>query len=529
MSRSTISDLPANVEQRRGLRPTALHVAALLGICALAAWLRVYFADAEPSYDELWHLALTTGRGTPMGQFGSDVVVQRPWSQTSLANAPPAWAIWTSMRDVLHPPLYIFLLRGWRAAFGDGDAAARALSNVCSIVAIVFSYAAVRLATGRGVALLVALALACSPTQIWFGQEMRSYAMLTGIAAIALWLMTRIEVRGPTRGRAIALGIAPLALLLTHYFAAGAAAGIAVYGFARLGRHRKGFTVALVSGALVYAVAWLPFAIQQLRFLSTGDSFVTGGNSGIGYVLLSAAVVPWRLLIDRPLDVAPFAVAFGLLFIVPWPLARRRLPALWPWAIWLTSSVAALAVLDVVRHTGQLGGLIRYAAVATPAVLPVAVGCAWAIDRRLAYALAATLAFACAIHRASNVGIDVESPGFERAAIEVARRAAPGEALITYHGDAASYCGYLFQLHCSHVPGFFPRPIVDLSQPMTPAIRQQLPRRAWLLAATGGEPLDVLIPDSRVLWSRAVELNVTLTYLELSAIAPEPASAPAGP
>src|SRR5688572_22442482 len=66
-----------------GGRVTAIgvEVVALAAVLLLAAWLRVAYADEFGSYDELWNLALTTGHGTPFGQYGTDVIEFHPRRQ----------------------------------------------------------------------------------------------------------------------------------------------------------------------------------------------------------------------------------------------------------------------------------------------------------------------------------------------------------------------------------------------------------------------------------------------------------------
>lgn len=506
-----------------------LEVVALVAVLLLAAWLRVAYADEFGTYDELWNLALTTGHGTPFGQYGTDVINFHPRLQTSLADKLPAWKCWTTLDYILHPPLYILTLRFWRDAFGEGDAAARAYSNLWSLVAILFSFLTVRATMGRVLGLLAALALAMAPTQVYFGQEMRSYSMLIAIGCVGLWLMTRIEKLGPSRRRAVALALVPFALLMVHYFAFGAALAIAAFGFWRLVGHRRTFAVTLATTAVVYAAIWLPFALRQLKAIDTGDSFLHVPYRDWSREFQFFIAGPIRQLIDRPLNRDRTLLFTGLAFVVPW-LVARRLPALRPWTLWLCATLFGLLLLDVARQSEHLA-YVRYTAAASPAVVPVLIGTAWAIRRWAGYAVAVLLVLASGVYLNANVGVAADSPGFGHVARAVARRAGPGEAIITYHGDGPFWSGRVIQLHLSHEPGFFPRPIIDLSKPMPRELEDQLPRRSWLIALAYRGPIEAVVPGARVVSARSVDDGIDLYELALPPLAaPTTAStSPASP
>ena len=487
-------------------------------ILAFAAFLRVRYTDEFGSFDELWNLALTTGHGTPFGQFGTDVIEWHPRSQTSLVDALPAWHIWNTLDLVLHPPLYLVTLRAWRALFGEGDWPAHAYSIVWSLGAIVLAFGAIRETLGRSLALAAALIMAVAPTQVYYGQEIRSYSMLTAIGCGALWLMTRIETRGPTRRLALALGVAPFAMLMVHYFAFGSAIAMVAFGAWRLREHRRPFLVTVAVTAVVYAIIWLPFALRQVHALDTGDSFTHVAHRSWSRELIFLVGGPIRQLIDRPFDQDRVMLLTGVVLVAPWFLIRR-LPGLRPWAMWLCGTLGGLLLLDAARDSEQIA-YVRYTAAATPAVLPLMIGAAWAARRWAGWAMAGLLLLASAIYLNANIGVAADSPGFGGIARAVAARVGPGDAIVTYRGSSLKYAGEVIQLHLSHQPGLFPRPIVDLSRPMTQALTDQLPRRVWLIGVATEEPIDVIVPGARTLWGRGVDTSIMLYQLELPPLAP---------
>lgn len=118
-----------------------------------------------------------------------------------------------------HPPLYYTLLHYWILLFGDTQGAARALSALCSALALPLCYGASRYLLPTRTALLATLLLALSPFQLRYAQEVRMYALLTLTAATALYCLMRVlfdkraeHQRWPWLG----LALAQTAVMLTH-------------------------------------------------------------------------------------------------------------------------------------------------------------------------------------------------------------------------------------------------------------------------------------------------------------------------
>src|SRR2546421_11359528 len=112
-------------------RYTWRDLGLLLLILAVAATLRISRASyGSLTFDEQWHLELSTGRGSPHVRLPDDKLIPSAPAVTSLVDAPPWWKVWTNMDFVVHPPLYCVLLRIWREIFGGGDIPAHLFSIV---------------------------------------------------------------------------------------------------------------------------------------------------------------------------------------------------------------------------------------------------------------------------------------------------------------------------------------------------------------------------------------------------------------
>lgn len=492
---------------------TALDIALLAGVLVFACVLRIWNIDHDLSFDELWHLATTPGLGSPLGKFPNDVLLSGLPSQTGLDHAAPFWMVWTHMDGVLHPPLFCLSLRLWRDTFGQSDLAAHLYSTFWSMIAIGFLFATTRLALDRWAALIVGVGTAISQVQIYYAQEVRSYQLLIAIASYALWVMMRIEKLGPTRQRAVVLAALTFPLLLTHYFAAGAAIAIGVYGLLRLRGQRIAFIATGALSGLIYLFAWVPFALRQVHDLDTGDSFLRVAKVDYVRELLLVMCAPWRTIVDKDYQAEHATVAAGLLLIVPWLLVRRN-RALLPWAIWLLLSVLAIAALDVVRMTAHLT-FPRYYSVASPAVLPLAVGIVWSLDRRTGYVLGVALLTLIALGRRVDAAISVDSPFHADARNYVRPRIGPGEALLIYNGTAQPDYNEMLALTFSHVPEFKARPTIKMTRPLSPELVAQLPRSAWLVTYLSDIPLSVLVPGARVIEVHEVKDQALLLHLQI--------------
>lgn len=481
-------------------------------VLAIAAWVRISHIEPGLSFDELWHLASTTGIGDAMSHYKHDVVYQHAVSLTDLEHTKGLWSIWSGMDGILHPPLFIVALRAWRELFGSTDGVAHGFSVFCGLVAVGFTFASARLAMNGIAAFFAALALALAQTQVYFSQEVRAYAMMIAIGSASLWLMTRIETLGPTRRRLLWLAALTLPLMLTHYFAVGGCLAIAIYGVIKAGTNRRTFIAGIVGAAAAYAVLWLPFAIQQLDDLATGDSFLKV-DSGVLHVVLLAAGTPFRLIVERDYQIELTPLLSAVLFVLPWFLFRRLRPLL-PWGIWLCASVLPILVLDLARTTVH-SAFIRYLAVATPAVTLLFLGSVWAIGwRGLAYGFGAALSFVGAIYLYSGARVLLDADDLTEIRRVIEPRFKPGDAVITNSGALPAFYCDAMTLTLAHSSIIFPTTLAVITRPMSPDLVEALGTRSvWLVSGDLAVPVEEMIPGARVDFSHAATPFVQVRHL----------------
>jgi len=483
--------------------------AAALLCVAVALLIRWRCADHSPTFDELWHLAVSTGRANDFVTWPKDAIVAAPTSLTSLESAAPLRSVWAPMRAVLHPPLFPITLRLWREFCGDSDWVAAMYSAVWSIVAIVFVFAAVRLQAGVGLAACVGLAMAVSPVQAHLGSEIRGYAMMMGLTAMAVWQMVRMDTSGPTSGRVWLLGLTLCPLVLTHYFAAGTCAAVCLWGVVRLrGPMLRHFMASVAAAAVCFAVVWLPQAVTQLKDLGSGDGFLKTDQPFWRNALVSGVAAPVRLFFYVSTRKISTPCSIALLAFTATGVWRR--PSLLPWLLMLTMPIVTLLALDAARGT-QHASFIRYSAAAAVAMPAAPVLAAAAIRPAAGWVLG--LVFIMLAAAGLGAPRDIGSPAFHhvtRAFLPVLAQA-PKETPLTVFmppdGGKDWYANAMI-LEWSHVPGFFPRPTMRLCSPLPHQLRMLRDAapggQFWFL--TAGQPTDgadvpawlqTLLPDAR--------------------------------
>lgn len=126
----------------------------------------------------------------------------------------PTLIAWTA-HDI-HPPLYYILLHGWRV-FGESEFALRSLSAIAGVLAVGGVYLLGRTLFGQMTALLAALLLAVSPLHLWYSQEARMYALVTGLSLFASWHLV-MALRAGRRRHWIGYAFWITLALYTHYY-----------------------------------------------------------------------------------------------------------------------------------------------------------------------------------------------------------------------------------------------------------------------------------------------------------------------
>lgn len=274
----------------------------------------------------------------------------------------PLVDLWTWLIKIdQHPPLYYSLLHYWILLVGDSQGPARALSALCSGLAIPFFYGAARYFLPQRTALLAALLLAIAPFQIRYAQEIRMYALLTLTVAVVLylWAIVLFDERAQRhRWPWLGLALAESAVMLTHNTAT------------------LFFPLAL-NGALGGAFLWQRWQGRSstLPILHTADFIrrwlYTQGVAIVGWLPWSVPFVLQALMVDREFWIGPPTVSviyetlhnFNLAFIPSWsPLAMGGDLLFWLLAvlgIWSQRrKPARVALLIILILTPILGELL---------------------------------------------------------------------------------------------------------------------------------------------------------------------------
>ena len=361
------------------------HIIFLTGLVLVGALFRFHRIAADSMWvDEYWAVYLATGRGDAIFNMPQREIIQSP-PKTTFVDAPHIWHIWTGLDSVIHPPLYYLVLRGWIDLFGDSDLSVRALSASFSLAIIILLFDIIRRLQGPWPGLIGAAFATFAPAQIVYSQQARPYTMLVFLGLLVLEAMLSIQ-RGPSRRYGLcALAISVAAFAMTHYFAAGAIAAVAVYSAITFqGKTRRAVVLALAAALLFVAVAWGPFFLMTRHQTMPAQSFDVFPNRSLTHSILD---VPDRLAYGPigPLIGLTFLLSsiFGTVGNIEWliylplallvyvsPLLRRRQPGLLLWWLWAIGSIAVVAIIDIKRHS-VLVSIDKYVFLASPAVYAI--------------------------------------------------------------------------------------------------------------------------------------------------------------
>jgi mannosyltransferase len=269
-------------------------------------------------------------------------------------------------------PLYYLLLHFWVNGFGDGESSVRALSLICSLLAVpAAGWVGWSIAGPRG-ALYAAVLFTFSSYLTQFSQQAQPYTLMLLLSVLAIGGFIEGFVHRRRRYLWL-LGIALEAALYTQLMAAvlmfGLGVALAVLVWLSAPELRRGLIVdgVICFGAvLVFFVPWLPATISQIAHATSPWHY----TANIG------ADVPEDLLGGERVDAA-FVVGL-VVGIVPLLVNRdqRRGPlALTIYAL-LAATVAAFAVSKL-SEVAAAGWVYRYFAPMVALMLLLsAVGCA---------------------------------------------------------------------------------------------------------------------------------------------------------
>ncbi len=220
------------------------------------------------------------------------------------------------LRYEAHPPLYYLLLHLWLPYTGT-DTWLRFPSAVFGAATVPVVYGLGLSLVGRGPSLLGAALFAVTPTQVWYGQEARPYALLSLLIGLTLLAFLRLRER-PTRGLALGYCLALVAALWLHYAAMLALAGLVLATLVPGGR--PGWRRYWLAGTVAAGALFLPWAIAVLlaqwsRLPSAyTESYVAAAPGLLAMrrpplLLLGAGVPSWWPPFHRPEWLLPLLVA----------------------------------------------------------------------------------------------------------------------------------------------------------------------------------------------------------------------------
>jgi hypothetical protein len=228
------------------------------------------------TFDSLWldegYQSTVDAYGLPLPDFSQ--VPDRPFLYRPQMPAAPQDML-SNFRhvDQLTPPLYQLLLNRWITAFGGSDVALRLLTvliSACSVAAVFISG---RLFFGLPCAFLAGLIQAFSPFDIYYGQEVRMYALEELAATVSFVTLLSLLFRTLSKSQRIFVvvlhGIAVWALINSHYtglfvFAFEIALGMLV----AIGRRSSGTALSLLGAWLLALILWMPWLRMFLQAAS---------------------------------------------------------------------------------------------------------------------------------------------------------------------------------------------------------------------------------------------------------------------
>jgi hypothetical protein len=479
-------------------------ILVLLAILCIAAGVRLYRLDAQSFWvDEFATSQLALGRGYAHHELPRNVVIEHPPDLFDLKAATPLDKLWYSEQSGHVPPVYLLVTRLWGDAFGLGQTSMRMLSLVCSLGAIALLFVVVRELSGTTPALWAALLMSLAGPQIQYAQEARNYTLLLfeGLGAAAS--LVRIENRGITLPRCVALISCVLAMALTHYFSLGAIVALSAHAAVRLrGRELKIVTSCFLVVALLWSMLGAPLAVRQIKNRDDprATSFLRDDSPGhFARTIQRVAGLPVRYIAEPMTTSKLIAAAGGVAFLLALLLPIRRRELLL-WSLWLWLTVVPIFALDLARQTKHLD-FVRYTLLASPALY--AIVATLLADRRdsLRHLPPAAAALACvlALPYAYEVWLKPDWRALGRA---IDANARGGDVMVfwgrEHDGDFSADPNAAF-----YYTSFYRRrpfgPIVLMDQAPDEAVRTRLNDSGGLLiVAPRGVPVEEVAPNATV-------------------------------
>jgi hypothetical protein len=458
---------------------TLLILAAILAIGAALRFHEITKVGLWP--DEFWSsVHLATGRGTAIFDLPTGVLIDPP-PQTLLDGAPAWWHVWTGLRGITHPPLYLIFLRWWMDLFRTGDLATRTFSALASLAGVVVLFDILRRTVSVPAGLLAAALMAFSTMQINLSQETRPYPFLALVGLLACHTVVRIEQGGPTTGRLFQLGLFVAATALTHYFSFGALLGIVAYVIFRFrGPARRKMLTAIAIAAAVVAIVWGPFFWQQHReFFSQQAWSLEPAGRAVAFVRIREN--PSVFLYGRPGGQVGWIAPCAFAYLLPL-LWIRRYPQLMLWWFWIIGVMGSILTYDLI-NSARLLAMVKYTSLAALGLYAV---CAVPLPMKTKWRWVVPYMVLGSVIIATVMRIQEGPPeangDWRGLALAVDGHAGPGEPLVFYPDPFWGSSG-MYYLDVSHYAHEHNRPIMLLDSAPDAVVVSQLANfpRIWFI------------------------------------------------
>jgi hypothetical protein len=301
-------------------------------VLLFACWLGARSLDADALwYDEF--LAIYNAGGTHHGPLPPAEILRRlteynPWQGAG----------------------YPLVLAGWGALAGWTGFAGRAFSLLTGLLAIAWTYRAGRDMASPRVGLSAAIALGASAFFIDYLHELRAYTLYALFTAMTMATYWRLITRPAGWGTRALFLVGMIGLFYTHYFAALAVVGIALYHLFFVSKMRQWWQVVLIMG--IAGLIFLPWfsvmlsavglagedAARQTRALTDVEilqSLLYAFSNGIVILLVvvaGAAAFARSRAVGLVAFLALCILIFALILNTAIPVIThvRYLMALWP-------------------------------------------------------------------------------------------------------------------------------------------------------------------------------------------------------
>jgi len=318
----------------------------------------------------------------------------------NFANHAPVEALITAARFDVHPPLYYLQLCLWMT-FGQSDAYVALNAVAWGVVAIVFIMLAAERLSSPAVAIAAGALTAAAPAAVIYSQQVRMYAMIMAMLAIAFHALVRYLAEARRRDLAVAVA-AVIVAVYSHGVGLIMAGGVCAYGAARAALERPVRPMApLLLAAAAIALASLPAVFfsgsrgvlhtatpdlavvaQSARELMFGfDNWLAACPPGWAAALFAALAA---LCLAAPAARIVFATTVACPIAAVWIVSHAITP------IWLTKTIVVVlpfVALAVALAIGDLAGRVRPARLPLAAATLVLVGLlgSAAIQQQLSY------------------------------------------------------------------------------------------------------------------------------------------------